>query len=52
MRARNFVLCLSLVVVAMLATLTITKAQTGGKSEAVAAVTKLENDAVKADLAN
>ena len=52
MRSRNIVLCVSLVVVAMLAALTVTNAQTGGKSDAVAAVTKLENDAVKADLAN
>lgn len=52
MSARNIVLWISLIVVAMLTALTATKAQTGGNAEAVAAVTKLENDAVKADLAN
>ena len=52
MRARNFVLLLSLLVFGVLAARSVTKAQTGGKSDAVAAVTKLENDAVKADLAN
>src|SRR5260370_42219054 len=52
MRARNFVLLVSLLVLVVLAAMSVTKAQTGGKSDAVAAVTKLENDAVKADLAN
>jgi len=52
MNTRNIVLWISLVVVAMLAGLTETWAQTGAKADAVAAVTKLENDGVKADLAN
>jgi len=52
MRARNFVLLVSLLVLVVLAAMSLAKAQTGGKSDAVAAVTKLENDAVKADLAN
>ncbi len=52
MTARNTAFWISLVFVAALTTLTATKAQTGGKTDAAAAVTKLENDAVKADLAN
>src|SRR6266481_7977592 len=52
MNARNTALWISLVVVAMLAGPTATWAQTGAKADAVAAVTKLENDGVKADLAN
>jgi Tfp pilus assembly protein PilE len=52
MSGRNTVLWVSLVAVAMLAALAVTKAQTGGNSDAVAAVTKLENESVKADLAN
>jgi hypothetical protein len=52
MSARNAVLWISLIVVAMLTALRATKAQTGGNADAVAAVTKLENDGVKADLAN
>ena len=52
MSGRNTVLWVSLVAVAMFAALAVTKAQTGGNSDAVAAVTKLENDSVKADLAN
>jgi hypothetical protein len=52
MSGRNTVLWVSLAAVAMFAALAVTKAQTGGKSDAVAAITKLENDAVKADLAN
>ena len=51
MNARNIVLWISLVVVAMLAGLAVTRAQTGDNADVVAAITKLENDAVKADLA-
>ena len=51
MNARNIVLWISLVVVAMLAGLAVTRAQTGGNADVVAAITKLENDAVKTDLA-
>jgi len=52
MSRRNTVLWVSLVAVSMFAALAVMKAQTGGNSDAVAAVTKLENDTVKADLAN
>ena len=52
MNAKRFVLSISIAVFALLAGLGVTQAQTGGKAEAVAAVTKLENDSVKADLAN
>ncbi len=52
MKPRNTVFRISLVVVGMLAGLAVTRAQTGAKPDTVAAVTKLENDAVKADLAN
>jgi hypothetical protein len=51
-KATNAVLWISLVIVAMLASLALTRAQTGAKTDGVAAITKLENDAVKADLAN
>ena len=52
MNVRNAVLWTSLVIVTTLASLAVTQAQTGAKTDAVAAITKLENDAVKADLAN
>src|SRR5258708_38787760 len=52
MKPRNTVFRISLVVVGMLAGLAVTRAQTRAKPDTVAAVTKLENDAVKADLAN
>ncbi len=52
MNPRNTMFWISLVVVGMLAGLAVTRAQTGAKPDTVAAVTKLENDAVKADLAN
>jgi hypothetical protein len=52
MNTRNAVLWIPLVLAAMLAGLAVTRAQTGAKSDTVAAITKLENDAVKADLAN
>ncbi len=54
MNARNTVFWISLVVTALLTGLAVTWAQTGAKADtvAVAAVTKLENDGVKADLAN
>jgi hypothetical protein len=51
MNARYTALWISLVVVAALAGLTVSKAQTGAKADTVAAITKLENDSVKADLA-
>ena len=43
--------CVCLSVIALLAGLAVTRAQTGAKSDAVSAITKLENDSVKADLA-
>src|SRR5260221_11840284 len=52
MKARNAVVWISVVVVAVLAGMAVTKAQTGANADVVAAITKLENDAVKADLAN
>jgi hypothetical protein len=51
MNTRNTVFWISLVVVAMLTGLAVTWAQTGAKADTVAAITKLENDSVKADLA-
>src|SRR6266853_3448844 len=52
MNPRNTMFWISLVVVVMLAGLGVTRAQTGAKPDTVAAVTKMENDTVKADLAN
>jgi hypothetical protein len=52
MNSRNTVIWISLVVVAMLTGMAVTWAQTGTKADAVAAITKLENGGVKADLAN
>jgi hypothetical protein len=51
MNAKNAVWWISFVVVAMLAGLTGTRAQTGSRADAVAVITRLENNAVKADLA-
>jgi hypothetical protein len=45
-------LWIAFVVVAVLAGFAVTRAQTGAGAGVVAAITKLENDAVKADLAN
>jgi hypothetical protein len=45
-------LWISIFVIALLAELGVLRAQSAGNAEAVAAVTKLENDSVKADLAN
>lgn len=51
--SRNvLVLLISLFVIALFAGLARTMAQSGAKADAVAAVTKLENDGVKADLTN
>src|SRR5258708_36728173 len=52
MKPRNPVFRISLVVGGMLAGLAVTRAQTGAKPDTVAGVTKFENDAVKAELAN
>jgi hypothetical protein len=52
MNAKNSVLWISMFVFLLLTGLGVMRAQTGANADAVAAVTKLENDAVKADLAN
>jgi ketosteroid isomerase-like protein len=52
MNRRSLVFLVSLFVLAPLTGLELTRAQTGGKADVVAAITKLENDGVKADLAN
>jgi len=51
MNAKHPVLWISIFAIALLAELGVIRAQTGGNADAVAAVTKLENDGVKADLA-
>ena len=51
MKIVTSVLWISLVVAAMFAGLAVTRAQTGANADTVAAITKLENDGVKADLA-
>jgi len=52
MSAKQLVLWISIFVIALLAAMGVVQAQTGANADAVAAVTKLENDTVKADLAN
>jgi len=51
MNAKNPVLWISLFVIALFAELGVTRAQTATNADAVATITNLENDAVKADLA-
>src|SRR6202051_142312 len=51
MNAKYRVLWISLFVIALFAGLGVTQAQTGTNADAVATITNLENDAVKADLA-
>ena len=51
MNAKNPVLWISLFVIALFAGLSVTQAQTGAEADVVAAISNLENDAVKADLA-
>jgi len=51
MNAKNPVLWISLFVIALFAGLSVTRAQTGGNADVVTAISNLENDAVKADLA-
>ena len=51
MNAKNPVLWISLFVIALFAGRGVTRAQTGTNADAVATITNLENDAVKADLA-
>jgi hypothetical protein len=50
MNTKNPVLWISLFVIALFAGLSVTRAQTGTDADVVAAISKLENDAVKADL--
>ena len=51
MNAKYRVLWISLFVIALFAGLSVTQAQTGTMADVVAAITNLENDGVKADLA-
>ena len=51
MNAKNLVLWISPLVIALLAGLSVTRAQTTVKTDAVTAISNLENDGVKADLA-
>ena len=51
MNAKNPVLWISLFVIALFAGLRVTQAQTGAKADVVTAISNLENDGVKADLA-
>ena len=51
MKAKNHTLWISLLVIALFARLSLTQAQTAAETDAVTAVSNLENDAVKADLA-
>src|SRR5258708_24425834 len=51
MNAKNLVLWIPLYVIALLAGLSVTGAQTRVKTDAVTAISNLENDGVKADLA-
>ena len=51
MKAKSHTLWISLLVIALFAQLSVTQAQTAAKTDAVTAVSNLENDAVKADLA-
>ena len=50
-KAMNPVLCISVFVVALLAEPSVTQAQTRADADVVTAISNLENDAVKADLA-
>ena len=52
MNTKHPALWISIFVIALFAELGVIRAQSGGNAEAVAAVTKLENDSVKADLAS
>jgi hypothetical protein len=51
MNAKNLVLWISLFAIAMFAGLSVARAKTAVKADAVTAISNLENDAVKADLA-
>src|SRR5258708_10393393 len=51
MNAKYRVLWILLFVIALFAGLSVTQAQTGAEADVVTAISNLENDAVKADLA-
>ena len=51
MNAKNTMLWISLFVIALFAGLSVTRAQSAGKADAATAISNLESDAVKADLA-
>jgi hypothetical protein len=51
MNAKNLVLWISLFVIALFTGLSVTRGQTGANADVVTAISNLENDAVKADLA-
>ena len=51
MRARNELLWISLIIAGLFASPAVARAQMASKADIVAAVTKMENDEVKADLA-
>ena len=51
MNTKNHMLWISLFVFALFAGLSVTRAQTGTKSDVVTVISNFENDAVKADLA-
>jgi hypothetical protein len=51
MNAKNHALWISLFVISPFAAPSVTRDQTGAKADVVAAISSLENDAVKADLA-
>jgi hypothetical protein len=51
MNAKNHMLKILVVVIALLAGLSVTRAQTGATVDVVTTISNLENDAVKADLA-
>jgi Domain of unknown function (DUF4440) len=52
MNTRKLLLALSILAVVLFAARSLTLAQTGSKASVVAAITKIENDGVTADLAN
>jgi hypothetical protein len=51
MKTKNPVLWISVCVIALLAGPSVTRARTGAETDAVTAISNLENDSVKADLA-
>ena len=51
MNAKNPVLWISIFMIALFAGLSVTRAQTGAEADAVTAISNLENDGGKADLA-